>query len=59
VTDQDSFIALRSPLKLAKRVLARDLTCERWLNSFAPGRPRAYFRAYLNMLIAAPSADMG
>ena len=53
VTDQDGFIALRSPLKLAKRVLARDLTRERWLNSFAPDRPRAYFRSYLNMLIAA------
>jgi 2-polyprenyl-3-methyl-5-hydroxy-6-metoxy-1,4-benzoquinol methylase len=58
VTGQDSFIALRSPLKLAKRVLARDLTRERWLNSFSPDRPRAYFRSYLNMLIAAPVADM-
>jgi hypothetical protein len=57
VTDQDGFIALRSPLKLAKRVLARDLTRERWLNSFAPDRPRAYFRSYLNMLIAAPNAE--
>jgi 2-polyprenyl-3-methyl-5-hydroxy-6-metoxy-1,4-benzoquinol methylase len=51
VSDRTAFLATRNPLKMLKRVLARDGLRERMLNNYAPRRHRALFRQNLNLLI--------
>ena len=51
LSDQTSFLARRNPLKLLKRLLARDASMERALNAFAPEQHRGFFRQNLDILI--------
>jgi hypothetical protein len=43
-----------NPLRLLKRVLAREGAKERALSTYAPGVPRAFFHDYLNFMIQKP-----
>jgi S-adenosylmethionine-dependent methyltransferase len=51
VSDLTSYISLRNPAKMLKRILARDGRYERLLNSYAPDRHRGFFRINLDLVI--------
>jgi 2-polyprenyl-3-methyl-5-hydroxy-6-metoxy-1,4-benzoquinol methylase len=51
VSNQTSFLSRRNPAKALKRLAARDGKREKLLNSYAPGRHRAFFMEYLNLVI--------
>jgi 2-polyprenyl-3-methyl-5-hydroxy-6-metoxy-1,4-benzoquinol methylase len=55
-SDQVAFLAAHNPIKLVKRILARDGAHERALNSHTPRRHRAFFREYLNFVIQKSSS---
>jgi 2-polyprenyl-3-methyl-5-hydroxy-6-metoxy-1,4-benzoquinol methylase len=51
VSDRVAFLAKRNPVKLIKRLLARDASRERFLNLFDPERHRALFRQNVEIVI--------
>jgi ubiquinone/menaquinone biosynthesis C-methylase UbiE len=51
VSDLTSFISMRNPVMMLKRLLAGDGGRERLLNSYAPGLHRGFFRQQLNLII--------
>jgi 2-polyprenyl-3-methyl-5-hydroxy-6-metoxy-1,4-benzoquinol methylase len=57
ISDQTAFLAARNPAKFLKRILARDASRERLLNSYAPERHRAFFRDSLNLIATKHSAQ--
>jgi len=50
VSDQTSFVTIRNPLRLVKRLLENDSGRERWLNEFARDRHRGWFRQSINVV---------
>ncbi len=51
VSDLTSYISLRNPVKMLKRILTGDGRRERLLNSYAPDRHRGFFRINLDLVI--------
>jgi ubiquinone/menaquinone biosynthesis C-methylase UbiE len=51
ISDMTTFLTLRNPAIAVKRLLSVDGKRERLLNSYAPDRPRCFFREYLDVLI--------
>lgn len=50
ISDQTAFVAAHNPAKFLKRILARDASRERFLNSFATNVHRGFFRENLNII---------
>jgi S-adenosylmethionine-dependent methyltransferase len=55
ISDQTAFISSRNPTIFVKRMLAGDASRERFLNAYAPGVPRAFFRENLNWVAQKPT----
>jgi hypothetical protein len=54
LSDRVAFLAKRNPFKFIERLLARDASRERFLNSFDPVRRHALFRQNVEIVIRKP-----